>query len=242
MKNIKVIEKSSKFIPDERYSYRNLQDCFKGMEKRKLISKATYSILHHPLLSLAKTYNIKADGRYQHITLNSDHIIMLAYIMGYITDKLGSEYFWGSNQTIAKDLGISTRTVQRRLHTLKDIGFIEVDIEAKYERSVYVNYTIILSEILKTADTHFDPKLVSEACAFVAQFFIKENWVEGFKLNETSLKLFNHYLEKAATKEIPDTFDFIFDTMLQFAKLDPDAYSDKRLELRREYIKTCVNT
>lgn len=212
------------------------------MEKRKLIKKATYSILYHPLLPLAKTYNVKADGRYQHITLKSDHIILLAYFLGYITEKLGSEYFWGANATIAKDLGVSERTVQRRLSKLKTVGFVEVDIEAKNERSIYVNYTLILSEILKMTDPNFDPKLVSEACAFVARFFISENWVEGFKLSETSLRLFNQYLEICAQKEIPDTFDFVFDTMLQFAKLDPEAYSEKRLELRREYIKTCVNT
>lgn len=241
MKKIKAPEKTKRFIPNRQYAYQNLSSFFKDMEKRKLISKATYSILYHPLLLLSKTYNVRLGDSWQHITLNSDHIVLLAYIMGYITDKLGSEYFWGANSTIAKDLGVCVRTIQRRLKVLKDVGFIETDIEDCNARCIYVNFMRIKAEILSVTDAGYQPNLLVNSCKFFVQYFVKENWVEHYRQSEYAQQLLDEYLSAAGKAEIPDMFDFLFEKTVEILGIRPEEYAEKRMPLRQEYIKSIVN-
>ena len=64
-----------------------MNEYFKGLSKQKLISKATYSILYHPMLKLTKTYTLEIDGSVKDIKITSDHVFLLCYLMGYVQDK-----------------------------------------------------------------------------------------------------------------------------------------------------------
>lgn len=75
------------------------------------------------MFNLIKTY-VSQSKSYKYINLTYGHIILLSYLMGYIKDVSASESFWGSNNTLASDIGVSSRTIQRWLKDLEDTGFI----------------------------------------------------------------------------------------------------------------------
>ena len=125
---------------------------FKNFAKQKLIKKATYSVLYHPMLKLARTYTLEIDGSVKDIKITSDHIFLLCYLMGYVQDKCGADSYYGSNNTLSNDLGVSVRTIQRRLKALSDVGFIKTSIDDSSYRNIYINFEKIMMEIYIHSD------------------------------------------------------------------------------------------
>lgn len=216
--NLEIIKKAN---TDLRYSYQDVKSYFESMEKNKYIKKATYSIVYHPMLLLSKSYNVKNGAiSYKHITLKTDHIILLSYLMGYVKDSSGYETFWGSNKTIASDLGVCDRTVQRWLRELESIGFIKKIIENHSERYIYINFTKILTELYKCIDDEFDEELIEKACQLTALCFVKAGHLESTKLTYYSQLLYNNYICKVAEIEIEDTIKHLFTVLCSVLKIE----------------------
>ena len=75
------------------------------------------------MFNLIKTF-VSQSKSYKYINLTYGHIILLSYLMGYIKDVSASESFWGSNNTLASDIGVSSRTIKRCFKYLQYTVFI----------------------------------------------------------------------------------------------------------------------
>ena len=239
MQKIKItnVENIKKLNTDLRYSYQDAKSYFESLEKRKFIKKATYSIVYHPMLLLSKTYNVKIGATgYKHITLKTDHIILLSYLMGYVKDSSGSETFWGSNKTIASDLGVSDRTVQRWLRELEGVDFIKKIIENNSERYIYINFTKILTEIYKCIDDDFDEELTEKACKLTCLCFTKAGYLETTKATYYEQLLYNNYICKLAEKEIIDIMKYLFETLCSLLKVEWEQMEEMYKAAKSRYI------
>ena len=240
MKRIKStnIENIKKVNTDLRYAYQDMKSYFETLEKSKLINKATYSILYHPMLLLSKTYNVKIGvTSCKHITLKTDHIILLSYLMGYIKDSSGSETFWGSNKTVATDLGVSDRTIQRWLRELEKTGFIKTVIDNNSERYIYVNFSKILSEIYKCINNDFDDELIEKACKLTTLCFIQKGHLETTCLNSYTQTLYKKYLCESAKNEITDAIKYLFGILCSMLSVEWSQMEEMYKAAKSRYIE-----
>ena len=91
---MKKLKTNSEVLEDyECIAYRDMGEYFKNFAKQKLIKKATYSVLYHPMLKLSRTYTLEIDGSVKDIKITSDHIFLLCYLMGYVQDKCGADSY-----------------------------------------------------------------------------------------------------------------------------------------------------
>ena len=86
------------------YDYVDIKLYLDKLKEENYIKKNTFSILYHQMFNLIKTY-VSQSKSYKYINLTYGHIILLSYLMGYIKDVSASESFWGSNNTLASDIG-----------------------------------------------------------------------------------------------------------------------------------------
>lgn len=240
MKRIKTtkVEKDKVLTDDWRFAYQDVKSFFDAMAKRKLLKKATFSVVYHPLLLLAQTYNVKI-GRCSstHITLNADHILLLSYLMGYVKDGCGSESFWGSNKTIATDLGVCSRTIQRRLKDLEIVGFIETTLEHNCERHVYINFTNILTEVYEKADDKFDRDDTMRACGLAVVRFAENNWLEVAKGQQYIQLLYNRCLLKLAKENISDMMRYVFEELCSLQDIEWKIVEEEYKSAKQRYIE-----
>lgn len=240
MKKIKPanLDNVKKANTDSRYLYQDVKSYFESLEKAKLIKKATYSIVYHPMLLLSKSYNVKVgEESYKHMTLKTDHIILLSYLMGYVKDSRGSETFWGSNNTIASDLGVCDRTVQRWLRELEKIGFVKTIIQNKSERYIYVNFSKILTEIYKCINDEFDDEMLEKACELTTLCCIKKGVLESTRLEIHSQTLYNKYLHDVIKNDIPDTIKYLFETSCSMLEIKMEQLEDYYNAAKARYIE-----
>lgn len=162
------------------YDYVDIKLYLDKLKEEKYIKKNTFSILYHQMFNLIKTY-VSQNKSYKYINLTYGHIILLSYLMGYIKDVSASESFWGSNNTLASDIGVSSRTIQRWLKDLEDTGFIKIVIERNTDRYIYVNFGNIISQINRAVGIEINSTKVEKACKLVVEAFIRENHLERDK-------------------------------------------------------------
>lgn len=186
---------------------------FINLSKQKLVRKSTYSVLHHSMLMLAKKYVIPGETGFEVITLNADHIFLLCYLMGYIRDMEGSHSYFGSNATLSKDLGVTVRTIQRRLKELSNVGFIALVIDNYSERNIYINYEKIFSEITKILYPEYNSLKNIEMCRKVVEDFISHNLLEKTKKKEYILFLRMEYLKELSKNKISNPIEFLYATL-----------------------------
>ena len=229
------------FEYDERYSYQDMSDYFTNLSKQKLIKKSTYSVLYHPMLMLAKKYTIAGKESLEVITLNADHIFLLCYLMGYIRDTEGSHSYFGSNATFSKDLGVTVRTIQRRLKELSDVGFIVSVIDNYSERNIYINYEKIFAEITKVIDPKFNSYENILLCHSVVENFILRNFLEKTKLKEYTMYLRLQYLLEISKKNISDSLKFLYETLAMKLGIDFEMIRYDYEKAKMEYIRK-INT
>lgn len=218
-------------------AYRDMNEYFKNLSKQKLISKATYSILHHPMLMLAKKYTIEENGKQREIKLTSDHIFLLCYIMGYVQDKCGSDSYYGSNKTLSKDLGVGVRTLQRRIKDLADVGFIRSCIDDGSNRCIFVNFARIMTEITKIVYKDYDGARVSRWCYSVAQSFSDKNLLEKSQVKSYTMYLLMQYLIELAKNPILEPVRFLYTTLAVQLKIDYSKVESDCERMRESYIR-----
>lgn len=177
-KNNKIKTFNVRLHPE--YNYVNLKEYFDNLQNEKYIKKNTFSILYHQMFNLINTYTVKDKG-YKFLNLSYGHIILLSYIMGFINEACAGESFWGSNATLANDIGVSTRTIQRWLKDLENTGFIKTVIEHNTDRYIYVNFGKIISQINKSVGIEINNIKVEKACKLVVETFIQYNYLERDK-------------------------------------------------------------
>lgn len=236
----KKLSKSSVEL-DERYSYQDIGEYFINLSKQKKIKKATYSVLYHPMLMLAKKYYVLGEASLEAVTLNADHIFLLCYLMGYIKDTEGSHSYFGSNATLSKDLGVEVRTIQRRLKKLSDVGFIVSVIDNYSDRNIYINYEKIFSEITKVVNPEYDAYQNIVLCNNVVENFISRNFLEKTKSREYTLYLRLQYLLELSKKKITEPLKFLYETLAMKLGMDFDTVRYDYEKARIEYIKKINN-
>lgn len=208
---------------DERYAFRDMNKVFKVFESKKLIPKATFTIVYHPLLFLAKEY-----GK---VTLKAEHIILLSYLIGYIKAGPGSECFWGSNSTIAKDLKVSVRTIQRRLKDLEDADLIRTTINNYCERQVYVNFQKIWFEIAAMTLKNRDMGAVEFGARLTTECFVQKNLLERWQFGKYVNELLWEFIQHLGEEETDDVMKFFFDHMISALGL-------RWYEVERDFLAT----
>ena len=198
-------------------------------------------MLYHPMLMLAKKYTITGKESLEVITLNADHIFLLCYLMGYIRDTEGSHSYFGSNATLSKDLGVTVRTIQRRLKELSDVGFIVSVIDNYSERNIYINYEKIFAEITKVIDPKFNSYENILLCRSVVESFILRNFLEKTKLKEYTMYLRIQYLIEISKKKIADPLRFLYETLAVKLGIDFEMIRYDYEKAKMEYIRK-INT
>ena len=156
--------------------------------------------------------------------------------MGYVKDSSGSQTFWGSNKTIASDLGVSDRTVQRWLRELESTDFIKKIIENNSERYIYINFTKILTEIYKCIDDDFDEELIEKACKLTALCFAKAGYLETTKLTHYEQLLYNNFICKVVEKEITDIIKYLFEILCQLLNVTWEQMEEMYKAAKARYI------
>jgi DNA-binding MarR family transcriptional regulator len=217
----------------------------KALAKRKAIKKATYSIVYHPLFLLSHTY-IEAMGtsgkrRSEYKDLGDEHIMLLSYLMSYNSGTAGQESFWGSNDTIATDLGVSSRTIQRRLKVLADLGYITIHMENASDRYIYVNFTRIMDEILCRVDAKYRDARIDKACGMVVEYFIRTNHLERTLQEHYIQWLWMAFQQEVCDKEVVDVIGCLFRLLADELKVEEAAWHEDYLKVRKHYIDTMVN-
>ena len=229
---------SSSFEYDERFAYQDIGNYFTSISKRKLIDKATYSVFYHPMMMLAQKYTISGkDDSEKEITLSGDHVLLLCYMMGYIRDTEGSHSFFGSNATLSKHLGVTVRTIQRRLQDLSDVGFIELVIDNYSERNIYINYERIFTEITRILDPKFNSYENILMCRSVVENFISRNLLEKTRLKECTMYLRVQYLFGLSKDFIKNPLEFLYKTLAEKLGLDFEMVRCDYEKARTDYIK-----
>ena len=193
------------------------------------------------MLMLAKKYTIAGKESLEVITLNADHIFLLCYLMGYIRDTEGSHSYFGSNATLSKDLGVTVRTIQRRLKELSDVGFIVSVIDNYSERNIYINYEKIFAEITKVIDPKFNSYENILLCHSVVENFILRNFLEKTKLKEYTMYLRLQYLLEISKKNISDSLKFLYETLAMKLGIDFEMIRYDYEKAKMEYIRK-INT
>lgn len=183
MKKLKVENKKFNLKLHSEYNYIDISLYLDDLKEQKYIKKNTYSIIYHAMLKLVGTHISIAKG-YRHININYGHIILLSYIMGFINGHCGSESFFGSNSTLANDIGVTSRTIQRWLRDLEDTGFIKTTLEFNTDRRIYVNFGIIVNKINKAVGIQIDNDKLEKACGLVAEAFVRFNLLERSKIEQ----------------------------------------------------------
>ena len=215
-----------------------MNEYFKGLSKQKLISKATYSILYHPMLKLTKTYTIEIDGSVKDIKITSDHVFLLCYLMGYVQDKCGADSYYGSNKTLSNDLGVSVRTIQRRLSALAEVGFIMTSIDDSSYRHIYINFEKIMLEISKVLKLKYDFDMVFRFCHGTALCFASKNLLEKAQILEYTSYLRIQYLLEVSRNPVKEPIRFLFARLAECLKLDFTSVEEECEKARLSYIKT----
>lgn len=162
------------------YQYMDLKTYFDNLQSKDYIKKNSYSIIYHAMFNLIGTHISVIKG-YRNINISYGHVILLSYIMGFVKEASGFDSFFGSNATLANDLGVDSRTIQRWLRSLEDVGFIKVIIQFNTERRIYVNFVNIINSINRSLGIKIDDKKVEQACGIVTQAFIQKNFLEQDK-------------------------------------------------------------
>lgn len=215
-----------------------MNEYFKGLSKQKLINKATYSILYHPMLKLSKTYTLEIDGNMKDIKITSDHIFLLCYLMGYVQDKCGADSYYGSNSTLSNDLGVSVRTIQRRLKELADVGFVKTCVDDSSYRIIYINFEKIMLEISKTLNIKYDFETVFRFCHDTVMCFVNSNLLEKTQILEYTSYLRMQYLLEISKNPVKEPIRFLFTTLANCLKLDFALVKDDCENARSLYIKS----
>lgn len=210
---------------------------FKNLSKQKLIKKATYSMLYHPMLQLTKTYTVEVDGKATNVKISSDHIFLLCYLMGYVQDKLGSHSYYGSNNTLSNDLGVSVRTIQRRLKALVDVGFIKTCVDDLSYRNIYINFEKIMLEISRVIKPECDFELVFRFCYGTAVCFASKNLLEKAQICTYTSYLRMQYLLEISRSPVNEPIRFLFTKLSECLELDFALVEDECEKARTAYIK-----
>lgn len=211
---------------------------FKNFSKQKLIKKATYSVLYHPMLKLSKTYTVEVEGKSANVKISSDHIFLLCYLMGYVQDKCGAHSYYGSNATLSKDLGVSVRTIQRRLKALADVGFIKTCVDDSSYRNIYINFEKIMLEISRALKPECDFETVFRFCHGTVLCFVSRNLLEKAQILEYTSYLRMQYLLEISRNPVKEPIRFLFTTLAECLKLDFALVKDDCEKARSSYIKT----
>lgn len=215
-----------------------MNEYFKNLSKQKLISKATYSVLYHPMLRLSKNYTLEIDGSVKDIRISSDHIFLLCYLMGYVQDKSGADSYYGSNKTLSNDLGVSVRTIQRRLSALAEVGFIKTSIDDSSYRHIYINFEKIMLEISKVLKIKCDFETVFRFCYGTVVCFVSKNLLEKAQICTYTSYLRMQYLLEISRTPVNEPIRFLFTRLAECLKLDFALVEDECEKARTAYIKT----
>lgn len=210
---------------------------FKNLSKQKLINKSTYSMLYHPMLNLAKKYTVHEADNSKDISITSDHIFLLCYLMGYVQDKSGSERYYGSNRTLSKDLGTSVRTIQRRLKDLSDVGFIITTIDDCSYRNIYINFEKIMLEISKEVGLEYDFEMIFRFCKGTAECFASNNLLEKSQISTYASYLKMQYLLEISRNPVTEPIRFLFGRLAECLEIDFSLVKEKCEMARTAYIK-----
>ena len=213
---------------DERYCFRDMNKIFKTFEKKKLIEKATFTIVYHPMLLLAKEY-----GK---VILKAEHIVLLCYLMGYIKNGIDSESFWGSNNTIAKDLKVSTRTIQRRLKELESADMIRTIIDNYCERHIYVNFQKIWLEIVTMTLKKYDTGAVAYGARLTVEYFVRKNLLERRQSMLYLDALLQEFVQQLGEEETNDVMKFFFKHMISALELKWNDFEKDFPSVKQQYI------
>jgi hypothetical protein len=190
------------------------------------------------MLRLSKTYTLEIDGSVKDIKISSDHIFLLCYLIGYVQDKSGADSYYGSNKTLSNDLGVSVRTIQRRLRALVDVGFIKTSIDDSSYRHIYINFEKIMLEFSKLLKLKCDFETVFRFCRGTALCFASKNLLEKAQICTYTSYLRMQYLLEISRNPVNEPIRFLFARLAECLKLDFALVKDDCEKARSSYIET----
>lgn len=190
------------------------------------------------MLRLSKTYTLEIDGSVKDIKISSDHIFLLCYLMGYVQDKSGADSYYGSNKTLSNDLGVSVRTIQRRLKALADVGFIKTSVDDSSYRHIYINFEKIMLEFSKLLKLKYDFETIFRFCYGTVMCFVNSNLLEKAQICTYTSYLRMQYLLEISRNPINEPIRFLFARLAECLKLDFALVKEDCEKARSAYIKT----
>lgn len=222
------------------YYYVDINSYFNNLKQEKYIKKNSYSLIYHSMLKLVGTHNAKIGEQYKHINISYGHIVLLSYIMGFITEASGFGSFFGSNATLANDIGVDSRTIQRWLRNLEDVGFIKTTLEFNTDRRIYVNFGNIIDCINRAVGLEVNDNALDKTCGIVVQAFIQKNYLE-----QSKFEYYKRYLIKQCNiqlclkKEI--NMKYLFSLMIEELDLDWVELEEYFKKINHYYIENVAN-
>ena len=238
MKKDSIMLESEKFINHEiypEYTPIDFESYFSQLLKKHLIKKNTYTVRYHAMNILIDKYKFSANDYEEIINITNEHINLLCYLISYSLGNERAHYtvYWGSNKTVANDLGVSTKSIQRWLLDLQKIEFVKVVRPSESERFVYINYGNIKKTIndklnITEKRIYIPDELKTAVSIFVSKELIPKNEAEKY-LNF----LINQYDLKCSMGQILNFEKYI---LLLADKINID------LEAYRKYFDTLIKT
>lgn len=239
MKKDSIMLESEKFINHDiypEYTPIDFESYFSQLLKKHLIKKNTYTVRYHAMNILIDKYKFSVNDCEEIINITNEHINLLCYLISYSLGNERAHYtvYWGSNKTVANDLGVSTKSIQRWLLDLQKIEFVKVVRPSESDRFVYINYGNIKKTIndklnITEKRIYIPEDLIVAINAFVNKKLLPEN-----EKGKYQRFLINQYDLKRAMGQILDLEKYIL-LLADKLNIDLEAYREHFDRLTKTY-------